>query len=677
MAQHRPILRHASRRWVGWNRHRGVALVLVLVAVIVAATVAHSFVSAQSTSISIARNVQKHATARHVAESGLELAVAHIRSNDNWRTEQADGTWVTDEPFGDGTFTIVGEDGEDTDGDGVVDGDGDLSDDDSDLLTLTVTGKINGSSHVARAVVRPIPGDGRKVLMLVPDPGDLAPEEQQRKGLIESWGWEVALIEDGASQAEMEAAMAEADVAYLPNNVNISAGEGELNWPIGVVNEAGPLCPALGISSSHGDFNATTIDLVDNTHEITEPFDPGVLTIAASAGVIEHPAGTLADGATTLAREAGGSAAALVVIDQGGALHGASAPGLNAAYYTLGFAPSWLGEIDFYGEPTATAVVEDIDQPSTSGAGWPGGPANNFAVKLTGSVSVPQDGTWTFYTRSDDGSALWIDDTQVVDNDGLHGMRTRSGSIDLTAGSHSIEVHAFERGGGYGLIAYWQGPGVPGRTVIPADAFNIGAAAAPRVHFPLGGFSVSQLTSDGKGLFKRAMQWAAGTADAQGLAASYFELGSSPRRLSDVDWSADPTATALVPNIYVNAGSGPGWPGGPTDNFGARFVGQVIIPQAGTWRFYTQSDDGSALWIDDTQVVNNDGLHSMRTRNGSIGLSAGPHDIDVKVFERSGQYGLIVSWRGPGVPSQTVIPAGAFTGGPGGGAGYTYQIDWR
>ncbi len=137
------------------RRKRGVALLLVLIAVAISATLAMSFLGAQSTSVGIARNIQDHSPARHVAESGMELPIAYIQANSNWRTQQPNGAWVVDEPYAGGTFTIVGEDGVDTDGDEVVDGDGDLADDPDDPLTLTVTGKVNGASHVVRAVVTP------------------------------------------------------------------------------------------------------------------------------------------------------------------------------------------------------------------------------------------------------------------------------------------------------------------------------------------------------------------------------------------------------------------------------------------------------------------------------------------------------------------------------------------
>jgi hypothetical protein len=58
------------------------------------------------------------------------------------------------QPFGAGTFSIVGQDGEDADGDGVVDGDGDLVDDPADPVTLTVTAAVDGVTHTVRAVAR-------------------------------------------------------------------------------------------------------------------------------------------------------------------------------------------------------------------------------------------------------------------------------------------------------------------------------------------------------------------------------------------------------------------------------------------------------------------------------------------------------------------------------------------
>jgi len=107
------------------------------------------------------------------------------------------------------------------------------------------------------------------------------------------------------------------------------------------------------------------------------------------------------------------------------------------------------------------------------------GPINNFDIsvsdqddwfgfRFTGTVVAPEDGEYTFYTSSDDGSFLDIDGTRVVENYGWHGMQWREGTIYLTAGEHRITVAMFEEGGGEGLEVEVAGPGID-RMPIPDE----------------------------------------------------------------------------------------------------------------------------------------------------------------------------------------------------------------
>ncbi len=99
---------------------------------------------------------------------------------------------------------------------------------------------------------------------------------------------------------------------------------------------------------------------------------------------------------------------------------------------------------------TTSGTVSDFDVDALYAAVTPGD-GETFSIRYQGYISLPASGNYTFYTRSDDGSKLFIDGIQVVNNDGLHGMRERSGVINLTAGIHNIEVLFFERTGGEGL----------------------------------------------------------------------------------------------------------------------------------------------------------------------------------------------------------------------------------
>ena len=77
---------------------------------------------------------------------------------------------------------------------------------------------------------------------------------------------------------------------------------------------------------------------------------------------------------------------------------------------------------------------------------------DHFGLRFKAFVNIPEDGTYLFTTTSDDGSQLFVGEKRVVDNDGLHGMDTRKGKIQLTKGMHPITVTMFEKGGGEGLV---------------------------------------------------------------------------------------------------------------------------------------------------------------------------------------------------------------------------------
>jgi hypothetical protein len=148
----------------------------------------------------------------------------------------------------------------------------------------------------------------------------------------------------------------------------------------------------------------------------------------------------------------------------------------------------------------------------------------------------------------------------------------------------------------------------------------------------------------------------------RGLLAEGWALASGPSNLAGVNWNTTPTVVGTVLDInFPNGGGQRRWTGGPNNRWAMRLSGKITVPQAGTWTFFTNSDDGSDLWINGTRVVNNDELHSAQTRSGTIVLTAGSHDFVARVFESSGESAMIVSWQGPGVATSTIIPPTAFS----------------
>lgn len=117
---------------------------------------------------------------------------------------------------------------------------------------------------------------------------------------------------------------------------------------------------------------------------------------------------------------------------------------------------------------------------------------NNFAVLFTGYINIPTTGKYTFVTGSDDGSKLYIGgrDEQylVVDNDGLHGLQEREGTVHLTEGLHPIKVAFFEKRGNQILNVSWKNTahGVTSAEEIPNEALFRALDATLPVDTPQG-----------------------------------------------------------------------------------------------------------------------------------------------------------------------------------------------
>jgi hypothetical protein len=76
------------------------------------------------------------------------------------------------------------------------------------------------------------------------------------------------------------------------------------------------------------------------------------------------------------------------------------------------------------------------------------------------------------------------------------------------------------------------------------------------------------------------------------------------------------------------------------------------IEENGNYQFSTRSDDGSKLFIGGELVVDNDGDHGVRTKNGSIDLEIGNHTIEVLWFNGGGDGWLDVYIKGGKLPNQ-------------------------
>ena len=147
----------------------------------------------------------------------------------------------------------------------------------------------------------------------------------------------------------------------------------------------------------------------------------------------------------------------------------------------------------------------------------------------------------------------------IVDDDGVHTLIEKSGTVHLKRGRHSIRVGWFNLGMPSGLEVDYSGPNLP-RQKIPDSALV-------RLAEGMGG-GPTQLVG--------------------GLDYRHFE--GKWQMLPDFS-SLVPTHTGIVSNFDLSVEAG-------RTNVGMEFEGFINLPDDGDYSFYLNSDDGSQLFVD-------------------------------------------------------------------------------
>ena len=163
--------------------------------------------------------------------------------------------------------------------------------------------------------------------------------------------------------------------------------------------------------------------------------------------------------------------------DSGAAAHTVSTPATNTTYTATyraagsggtgtGLSGSYFDNANFTGA-SVTRIDPSIDFSWGSGSPAAGVGADTFSVRWTGQIEAPHSGTYTFYTQSDEGIRLWIDNVQVVNNWNSRGSED-SGTIVLTAGQrYAIRIDYYERRANATARLLWSHASIA-KSIVPA-----------------------------------------------------------------------------------------------------------------------------------------------------------------------------------------------------------------
>jgi glucose/arabinose dehydrogenase/PKD repeat protein len=152
----------------------------------------------------------------------------------------------------------------------------------------------------------------------------------------------------------------------------------------------------------------------------------------------------------------------------------------KSGYITVGPYVSGLLGRYFQGIDLSNQVTSRVD--STLDFNWGTGspspqvPSDQFSVRWVGEVQPQFTKTYTFFTQTDDGVRLWINNQLLVDQWHNQALTEWSGNIALTAGTwYPVKMEYYEDGGDAGAYLLWQCQGLA-KQVIPSAQLRVNNA---------------------------------------------------------------------------------------------------------------------------------------------------------------------------------------------------------
>jgi hypothetical protein len=282
----------------------------------------------------------------------------------------------------------------------------------------------------------------------------------------------------------------------------------------------------------------------------------------------------------------------------------------------------------FNGKDFDTKIFVRVD-PTISfdwGSGSPQADANtklnadNFSVRWTGSILVPETGEYTFHVMSNDGGRLFVNDQKIMERWADGEQTVDSIKIQLTEGQlYPIKFEMYEGAGSSRCRIQWTTPSGTKETVPQQYLFS-------------------------------------GTAEGDGLKGVYYnKVDFDSKVFERIDSKLDLDWGTGSPGTGVNA-----------DNFSVRWTGDIKVPQTGNYTFHVMSNDGGRLWVNGVLLTDKwrDGQDTVVSE--PITLTEGRlYPIKFEYYEGVGSARLKVEWTTPSgvkevVPQKYLLSQASF-----------------
>jgi PA14 domain/Glucose / Sorbosone dehydrogenase/Calx-beta domain len=396
---------------------------------------------------------------------------------------------------------------------------------------------------------------------------------------------------------------------------------------------------------------------------------------------------------------------------------------------------------------------------------------DTFSVRWTGQVMARYSENYTFFTTSDDGIRLWVNDQLIINRFVDQAATEVRGNISLVAGQkYNIRLEYYENGGDAVARLGWSST-TQVREIIPSsqlfsgelptatiDATSVNTGGASSYDFKVTynddtGIDVASLDDrdilvTGPGSFSQLATLVSVDAASNGTprTATYrintpnsawnftnngiYTITQQSNQVSDISGNfaaATNLGTFRVDIPITDAGTGNGlkaeyynninftdlkltrtdatvnfnWglsspdASMAPDTFSVRWTGQVMPLYSENYTFFTTSDDGVRLWIDDQLVVNRYIDQPTTEASGTISLIAGrKYNIRLDYYENGGEAVSRLAWSSNSqvkeiiprsqlfnsvVNSDTSIPSATLNAGnitTGGASTYTFNVTY-